>query len=116
MRARPFLQALLAGTVLVVALTPPAEAQGGQNRGRNRGREQAQPKEPAAAEQLAPGEYPIDGPKALEAVNRGEGRQALAYYERIAAQAEREGNQVRAGRAWHVAGVVALRLGHYQKA
>jgi len=114
MRARLFLQALLAGTMLVVALAPPADAQGGKGRGR--GREQAQPKESVAPEELAPGEFALDGPKALEAINRGEGGQALVYYERTAAQAEREGNHVRAARAWHVAGVVALRLGRYQKA
>ena len=120
MGARLFVQALLAGTMLVVALTPPAEAQGGKGRGR--GREQPQPKaqpppkESAAPDELAPGEYPLDGPKALEAINRGEGPQALAYYERTAGQSERDGNQVRAARAWHAAGVVALRLGRYQKA
>jgi CHAT domain-containing protein len=114
MRARLFVQALLAGAMLVVALTPPAEAQGGKGRGRVR--EQAQPKEQAQPEELAPGEYQLDSPKALEAVNRGEGRQALAYYERTAAQSEQQGDQLRAARAWHVAGVVALRLGRYQKA
>jgi CHAT domain-containing protein len=113
---RLFLQALLAGTMLVVAVAPPAEAQGGQNKGRSRGREQAQPKEPAAPEQLAPGEYSLDGPKALEAVNRGEGRQALAYYEHTAAQSEQQGDRLRAARAWHAAAVVAVRLARYQKA
>jgi CHAT domain-containing protein len=120
MRARLFVQALLAGTMLVVALTPPAEAQGGKGRGRGREqaqpKEQTQPKESVAPEELAQGEYSLDGPMALEAVNRGEGRQALAYYERTAAQSEQQGDQLRAARAWHVAGVVALRLARYQKA
>jgi CHAT domain-containing protein len=122
MRGRLFVQALLAGTMVVVAVAPPADAQGGHGKGRNRQREPAQPKEQAppkesaGPEELAPGEYPLDGSKALEAINRGEGRQALAYYERTAAQSEQQGDQVRAARAWHAAGVVALRLGHYQKA
>ena len=114
MGARLFVQALLAGTMLVVALAPPADAQGGKGRGR--GREQARPREPAGQEDLAPGEYSLAGPKAFEAINRGEGRQALAYYERTAEQSEQQGDQLRAARAWHVAGVIALRLGHYQKA
>jgi tetratricopeptide (TPR) repeat protein len=115
-RARLFVQALLAGIMLVVALTPPAEAQRGLGMGRNRQREQVPPKESGASEELAAGEYALDGPKALEAVNRGEGRQALAYYERAAAQSEQLGDQVRAARAWHVAAAVALRLARYQKA
>jgi tetratricopeptide (TPR) repeat protein len=123
MRARLLLQALLAGAILVVALAPPAEAQGGQGiKGRGRGREpaqpkeQSQPKEPAKPEELAPGEYSLDGPKALEAVNRGEGREALAYYEKTAAQSEQQGDQLRAARAWHAAAAVAIRLARYQKA
>ena len=102
MRARLFVQALLAGTMLVVAVAPPADAQRGLGK-RPRQREPAQPKEQAppkeSAEELAPGEYPLDGPKAFEAVNRGEGREALAYYERTAALSEQQGNQVRAARA-----------------
>ncbi len=92
---------------MLVALTlvPPAEAQRGLGKGRNRAPEQAPPEAPA------PGEYSLDGPQAIEAVNRGEGRQALAYYERTATQAEQEGNLVRAARAWHAATVVAVRLG-----
>ena len=65
---------------------------------------------------MAPGEYSLDGPKALEAVNRGEGKQALAYYEKTAAQSEQQGDKLRAARAWHAAAVVAVRLARYQKA
>jgi CHAT domain-containing protein len=115
MRARLFVQVLLAGTMLAVAAAPPADAQGGLGKG-HRNRQPAPPKESAGPENLAPGEYSLDSPKALEAVNHGEGRQALAYYESTAAQAEQQGDQVRAARAWHAAGVVALRLGRYQKA
>jgi CHAT domain-containing protein len=100
---------LLAGALLVVTVVPPADAQRGLGKGRQRPPEQAPAAEPA------PGEYALEGPQAIEAVNRGEGRQALAYYERAAAEAEKDGNQVRAARAWHAAAVVANRLGRYQK-
>jgi hypothetical protein len=42
--------------------------------------------------------------------------QALAYYERAAKEAEQQGKQVRAARAWHTAAVAAFRTGHVQKA
>jgi tetratricopeptide (TPR) repeat protein len=100
---------LLAGTLLVVTVVPPADAQRGLGKGRQRPPEQVPAAEPA------PGEYALEGSQAIEAVNRGEGRQALAYYERTAAEAEKDGNQVRAARAWHAAAVVANRLGRYQK-
>jgi CHAT domain-containing protein len=109
MRTRVLVHATLIGTLVALALVPPAEAQRGLGRGRNRAPEQAPPEAPA------PGEYALDGSLAIEAVNRGEGRQALAYYERTAIQAEEQGNQVRAARAWHAAAVVAVRLGRYQK-
>jgi CHAT domain-containing protein len=112
MRARLVAQGLLAGIMLVVALTSAADAQGGHGKGRNR----QQPREPVAPEELAPGEYSLDGPMALEAVNRGEGPQALAYYERAAAQSEQQGDRLRAARAWHAAGAVSLRLARFQKA
>jgi len=70
---------LLAGTLLVVTVVPPADAQRGLGKGRQRPPEQVPAAEPA------PGEYALEGSQAIEAVNRGEGRQALAYYERTAA-------------------------------
>jgi CHAT domain-containing protein len=109
MRARALAQTLLAATIVLVILTPPADAQRGHGKGRDRPREQA------PQEVVAPGEYSLEGLQAIEAVNRGEGRQALAYYERTATQAEEQGNQVRAAKAWHAAAVVAVRLGRYQK-
>src|SRR5438876_631415 len=109
MRTRVLVHATFIGMLIALTLVPPAEAQRGLGRGRNRPPEQAPPETPA------PGEYSLDGPQAIEAVNRGEGRQALAYYERTATQAEQEGNQVRAARAWQAAAVVAVRLGRYQK-
>jgi tetratricopeptide (TPR) repeat protein len=108
MRMRP-LVVLVAGVMLAVVLAPPAEAQRGSGFGRGKQR-------PAPQEEPAPGEYALDGPHALEAIDRGEARQALAYYERTAEQDEQQGNHVRAARAWHVASLVALRLGRYQKA
>jgi CHAT domain-containing protein len=110
MRARGLVKALLAGAMLVVILTPVAEAQRAPGRGRSR------PSEPAPPEPAPAGEYALDGPKAVEAFNRGEGRQALGYYERTAREAEQQGDHVRAARAWHAATMVALRLGRYQKA
>lgn len=107
---RVLVQLLLTGAMLVVTVTPPAEAQRGLNKGRQRPPAQAPQEEPAA------GEYALDGPQAIEAINRGEGPQALAYYERTAGEAEQQNNQVRAARAWHAATVVAVRLGRYQKA
>src|SRR5712692_3448444 len=109
MRTRVLVEAILIGTLVALTLVPLAEAQRGLGRGRHRPPEQAPPEEPA------PGEYSLDGPQAIEAVNRGEGGQALAYYERTATQAEQQGNQVRAARAWHAASAVAGRLGRYQK-
>ncbi len=109
MSVRALVQVLVAVVTLAVALTPPGEAQRGSGPGRGK-------HQPAPQEETASGEYALDGPHALEAIDRGEARQALAYYERTAAQAEQQGDQVRAARAWHVASLVALRLGRYQKA
>ncbi len=64
---------LLVATMMpLVALTSAAEAWRGRGgEGRHR-----QP-EPAPREQPACGEYPLDGARVLEVLNRGEGRQAL---------------------------------------
>ncbi len=109
-RIRTLACALLAGAMLVVILTPVGEAQRGPGRGRQR------PPEAAPQGATAAGDYVLDGPEAIAAVNRGEGRQALAYYERTAREAEQQRDQVRAARAWHAATVVAVRLGRYQQA
>ena len=123
MRARLLVQALVAGALLVVAMSPPVEAQRGLGKGRGRpsepspkeqqtqtGKEQQTPKE-----ELGPGEYPFEGFLVLEAVNRGEGPQALAYYEKTAQEALKQGDQLRAARALGAATTVAQRLGRYQK-
>lgn len=114
MRTRRLGPALLIGALLLAALAPLAEAQrpgGGKGRHRGQGRDRAT----TTQEALAPGVYVLDGAAAIEALERGEGPQALAYYERTGEQAAKDGNHVRAARAWHVATVTALRLGHFQK-
>lgn len=103
--------------VLAVAMTlllaPEAGAQGRGGHGGGRGRPAPQPDQPSA---LAPGEYSLNPDQVLEAIDRGEGRQALAYYERVAPQAEAAGNRLLAARAGGAAAVVAVRLGLFQKA
>jgi len=125
MRLRGLAQLVFVAALVTLCVTPPAEAQRGNGgHGKNRHRQPAPaPQEEgrskddqSSKDALAPGEYPLDGPQALEAVNRGEGLQALAYYERTAAEAEQRGDQVRAARALGTAAVVAVRLGRYQKA
>ncbi|HWO04731.1 MAG TPA: CHAT domain-containing protein, partial [Methylomirabilota bacterium] len=115
MRAGRAGAALLAGALLLVALGSSAEAQrpGGGGKGRHRGG--GAEREKSAQEALGPGEYALDGAAAHEAINRGEGSQALAYYERVGEEAGRDGSQARAARAWHAATVTALRLGRFQK-
>jgi hypothetical protein len=108
MRARLLVQAVVAGSLLVVAMGLPVEAQRGLGKGRGRQPPPApaeQTKDPATKnqetpkEELGPGEYPFEGFLVLEAVNRGEGPQALAYYEKTAQEAEKQGNELRAARA-----------------
>src|SRR5215467_9046799 len=52
----------------------------------------------------------------MDAINRGEGAQALAYYEKAAKEAEQQGNTLRAAHALVAATMATLRLGRYQKA
>ena len=102
--------AALIGVLVVTGVAPPADAQRGEGRGRGRARPPA-----VREETVGPGEYALDGATAIAAVNRGEGAQALAYYERAAGQAERDGNPVRAARALHAAAAVTQRLGQLQR-
>ena len=108
------LAALLLTTVSVAHAQGGRQGQGG--RGRGASPQPTAPDKPAPKEELAPGEYSLDFDQVLEAINRGEGHQALAYYERVAAQAEQQGDGIRAARAGHAAAAAALRLGLYQKA
>jgi CHAT domain-containing protein len=118
-RSRVFFQGLLAGVILLVALAPPAAGQGGQGRGRNRQPDQPKSEQPRQEKQakpeLAPGQYSPDGPDVLEAINRGEGPQAMAYFERAAKEDEQQGNLVRAARENHAVSIIANRMGRYQK-
>ena len=117
--SRAFLQGLLTGVVLLVVLASQVEGQGGQGRGRNRQPEQPRPEQPrpekSPKQELAPGQYSYEGPDVLEAINRGEGPQAMAYFERAAKEHEQQGNLVRAAREWHGVAIVANRTGRYQK-
>ena len=117
--------ALLAVVLLLASAVAPAEAQRGLGRGRNRQpdsppkeqqKDQQQSTKPAPKEELGPGEYPLEGYLVMEAVNRGEGPQALAYYEKTALEAEQQGNTLRAARALVAVTTAAARLGRYQKA
>src|SRR5262249_38403968 len=120
MRLRKLAPALVAVAMLSVAVTPLVEAQRGPGGGRRgQGQGQGQGRNPARQQEeatLPAGEYALDGLAAFAAVNRGEGRQALAYYERVASQAEQQGDPVGAARAGHAAAAVAARLGLFQKA
>src|SRR5215475_4013562 len=128
MRARPLALALVALVLALAALVPSVEAQRGLGRGRNRqpeapakeqrqGGDQGQPKESQKPqEELGAGEYGFGGLQVMDAINRGEGPQALAYYEKTAQEAEEQGNTLRAAHALVAATSAAIRLGRYQKA
>src|SRR4029077_13447531 len=97
MRPRRLGPALLVGALLLGALVPLGDAEGqGGGKGRHRGQERGR----GSPAQDPADEDALDGARALEAANRGEGPQALAFYERTAEQAERDGNHARAARAW----------------
>jgi len=70
------------------------------------GRSDAPSPGPPAA--LPPGEYSMDSDRVVEAVARGEGPQALAYFERVAAQAEQQGQRLIAARGLQAAALAAL--------
>jgi CHAT domain-containing protein len=128
MRARVLALALVTVGLSLAALALPAEAQRGLGRGRNRepnppanqqrqGGDQTQPTEnQKPQEELGPGEYGFGGLQVLDAINRGEGPQALAYYEKAAQDAEQQGNTLRAAHALVAATTAGVRLGRYQKA
>jgi CHAT domain-containing protein len=113
--SRLFLHGLISGVILLVALAPPAEGQGGQGRGRNRQPDQPTRPEKSPKQEPGPGQYSYNGPDVLEAINRGEGPQAMAYFERAAKEDEQQGNLVRAARELHAVTTVANRMGRYQK-
>jgi len=123
MRTGALLLAALAATAFLVAPVPMAAAQGSfggarPGPGGGRARRPAPPSQSGAPTEPAPrpDEYSLDFDQVLEAINRGEGRQALAYYERLAAHAEQQGNRALSARAYGAAAAAALRLGLLQKA
>lgn len=59
--------------------------------------------------------YGFELPDMLEAVERGEGREALAFYEQEAVDLERRGHKLEAVKAHRAAAFVAPRVGAYQK-
>jgi CHAT domain-containing protein len=71
---------------------------------------------PAPPAPLRPGEYSLDSDRVVEAVARGEGPQALAYFERLAAQAERQGQPLPAARAHQAAALAAVDMALFSKA
>ena len=121
MPRRGLVPLLMAVALLLSAAVSPADAQRGLGRGRGRQpdappKEQQKDQQQTGGEELGPGEYSFDGYQVMEAINRGEGRQALAYYEKVALEAEQQGNTLRAARALVAATTAAVRLGRYQKA
>jgi len=60
--------------------------------------------------------YGLEVADAVDAVQRGEAREALAYYEREAADLERRGQGREAAKAYSAVALVSSRLGAYQKA
>ena len=104
---------LLLATValLVVALPSGAASQGGYQQGRGRGRSNAVPAEPAPPASV-PGQYGFDMTAVADAVEGGEGAQALAFYERAA----EDGDLARRAAAAGAATATAHRLGLFEKA
>ena len=115
---RAWMCALVAVMVVILG-HPEAQAQRGMGRG-GRGARQEQPPSPgpAPAEQEPDhaGPYGFNGPDVLSAVERGEGRLALAAYEAAAHEAELAGAMGTAVRAGAAACTAARRLGMVQKA
>lgn len=91
MRVHPLISTLLACVLLTAFLTPAAEAQRGSGHGRGRPLEPAPP-----GTSRGTGTYSLNGPDVLDAVNRGEGPQVLAYYERAAREFEEHGDSLQA--------------------
>src|SRR5262245_56772045 len=109
-RTRPFVLAVLGAVVLVAISCPVSRAQSG----RGRGRPVPPPSETANFPAQEQSGFEVRG--VMQAIARGEGRQVLAHYESVAAEAEQQGDRARSARARVAVGVAAFRLGRYQKA
>src|SRR5262245_41104682 len=87
---------IVATALLVISAADAQRGRGGERPRPGDGRSrQAQP---PAREALGPGEYGTDTDAVLDAINRGEAKAALAYYEKKAARADEEGDQIVAAR------------------
>ena len=109
---------------LTLASVTPAAAQFGHRRGRP-GPSPSTPSTPATPAETPPapgsagpgdGRYGFTFFDARDAVERGEARPALAFYESAAADAEQRGARAEAGSAYACAAFVAVRLHQLQKA
>jgi len=109
---------------MTLALVTPAAAQFGHRGGRP-GPSPATPTTPAAPTETTPApgsagpgdrRYGFTFFDARAAIERGEARPALAFYESAAADAEQRGARAEAGGAYACAAFVAVRLHQLQKA
>ncbi len=109
-RAHQSLAAAVVAAALVLGTWLEADAQGRGGGRRSPG------SAPAPAEPAPPaGEFGFNIPDARDAVERGQGRAALAFYESAAAEAEARGDRVQAARAHSVIATVTVRLGMFQR-
>ena len=111
----------LAAVVAVLNPLDGAEAQRGGGGGRPRPGPRGPAQPPTEEKAPEPPTPPSDGQFGFspfdvrEAVERGQGRAALAYYERSAAEADARGDRAAAGRAYAAVAGTARRLGMFQK-
>lgn len=115
MRVAPLLLVVLG---LALVAPPAVHRAAAQKRGGGRGGGPPSSTSSPRAEEpepTAPGGYGFSGAAVQEAFQRGEGRQALAAYERAAADAERNGDSAGLARALAATTFASDRLGLYQK-
>src|SRR5262249_55718569 len=96
---------ILAGIGLLLAAVPAASAE----------KDSAPSPDRPAPTAAQPGEYPLDSDRIVEAVARGEGPQVLAYFERMAAQAEQHGQHLQGARAHQAIALAAIDQAKFQK-
>src|SRR6266542_3853281 len=101
---------------LLLLLVPPAWAQRGRGGGGGRpgGGDRGGQRLPQSEWPRVEG-YPLQLNEVVEVVERGEGRQALAVYQRTASAAAQAGDRLLEARAQSATAFVAFRLGMLQK-